>query len=354
MYGFSVFLNEAITDKTMAYVNQMHENGFKGIFTSIHIPEDDHSKYLGRLQKLGQLAKEKQLELVVDASGSALNHLNVGFGNLSSLIEMGITAIRIDYGISNQDVATISRQMGVALNASTISNRDIEELTHYGADFSKMEAWHNYYPRPETGLGKKDFCQQNDWLKKAGFKVMAFVAGDEKLRGPLYEGLPTLERHRYQHPLTSALELEKDCLVDKIYVGDPTIKEATIQQFSSYLLHDTISFHAVSLGDNEDIARTGGQHTNRMDAARDVIRSQEGRLRNANQTIAKGTIMKRSTGSITIDNDAYGRYRGEVQITKRNLPEDDRVNVVGRIAEDELFLLDYCGPGQRFEIVWEE
>ena len=37
MYGFSVFLNEAITDKTMAYVNQMHENGFKGKIGKAHV-----------------------------------------------------------------------------------------------------------------------------------------------------------------------------------------------------------------------------------------------------------------------------------------------------------------------------
>ena len=30
-----------------------------------------------------------------------------------------------------------------------------------------------------------------------------------------------------------------------------------------------------------------------------------------------------------MDNDRYGRYRGEVQITLSDLPADERVNVVG-------------------------
>ena len=62
MYGFSVFLNEAITDKTMAYVNQMHENGFKVILPQIKSLEVDLGKNLERFQKLGQQAKENRLD----------------------------------------------------------------------------------------------------------------------------------------------------------------------------------------------------------------------------------------------------------------------------------------------------
>lgn len=353
MYGFSVFLNEEINSDTISYMNQLYQNGFRGVFTSIHIPEDDDSKYLARLQKLGEFTKEKQIELVVDISGSALEKLNVSLDDVTPLMDMGLTGIRIDYGVAMEDVAKLSKQMNVALNASTISENDIQELKKYDADFSRMEAWHNYYPRPETGLGKQDFCKQNKWLKKAGLKVMAFVPGDREKRGPLHEGLPTLEKHRESHPLGAALELEEDCFVDKVYIGDPKIKEETLEKFSSYLKNQTILFHAVALTDAVGKERIFGKHTNRMDAARDVIRSQESRLKSRGP-LEKGTIMKRSIGSITVDNDEYGRYAGEVQITKRSLPEDERVNVIGRISEDELSLLEYCGPGQKFEIVWEE
>ena len=45
-------------------------------------------------------------------------------------------------------------------------------------------------------------------FKKYGFTTQAFFAGDENLRGPLYEGLPTLEKQRYYSPLASILELQ--------------------------------------------------------------------------------------------------------------------------------------------------
>src|SRR5699024_11291014 len=77
-------------------------------------------------------------------------------------------------------------------------------------DFTSIEAWHNYYPRPETGLDKLEFINMNKWLKEKGITVMAFVPGEGDLRGPLFEGLPTLEDHRYKHSLGSALELRSE------------------------------------------------------------------------------------------------------------------------------------------------
>lgn len=356
MFGFSVFLSDTITDQTIHYMEQMVRSGFRGIFTSIHIPEDDSSKYLSGLQKLGAFAKQHEIELVADISGSALERLGYSLDTVSELREMGLTGIRIDFGIPMSTVAQLSHQLTVALNASTISERDLEELRTNNANFQNMEAWHNYYPRPETALDESDFEKQNKWLKDAGFQVMAFVPGDEKLRGPLFEGLPTLEKHRYLHPLGSALEMQRAYAVDKVFIGDPTITDRTIEQFAMYEKENVILFHATALVDptSEQGQRVAGRHQNRMDSARDVVRSAHSRVMGEYKPIPKDLTMIRSIGTITVDNEGYGRYAGEIQITKRNLPEDDRVNVLGRIDEREVSLLAFCGPGQSFEIQWEE
>lgn len=351
MYGFSIFLNENISDHTLTYMEKMVKSDFHGIFTSIHIPEDDDSKYLAGLQKLGYFAKEKNIELMVDISGSALQRLGFSYDNLAPLQEMGLTGIRMDYGISMKKIAQISQKMDVALNASTITTDDLNQLQRYEADFNRMEAWHNYYPRPETGLGKESFCRQNQWLKEVGFTVMAFVPGDGKKRGPLQEGLPTLEKHRGIHPLAATLELTKDCAVDKVYIGDPGLKESTLIQFASYFQNQTLKLHANSQLDSSYVNRFEGKHTNRSDEARDVIRSAESRIKSV-ERVKKEKIIQRPLGSITIDNETYGRYMGEMQITKENLPSDERINVVGQVTKEDLPLLAYCGPGQVFQIEW--
>ena len=45
MLGFSVYLNKKIDAETREYIRKMKDNGFEGIFTSIHIPEEDITSY---------------------------------------------------------------------------------------------------------------------------------------------------------------------------------------------------------------------------------------------------------------------------------------------------------------------
>ena len=72
MYGISVFLGEEITNDTIIYIKKMKALGFDGIFTSLHIPEDDTSLYRQRLTDLGAIAKAEKMKIMVDISGEAL------------------------------------------------------------------------------------------------------------------------------------------------------------------------------------------------------------------------------------------------------------------------------------------
>ena len=148
MYGFSVYLNEAINRD---YIDRMVAAGFTGIFTSIHIPEDDTTAYLDRMRDLGAIAKAYDLSLVVDISGTSLHKIGGSFKDIRPIINLGITGLRIDYGIDFETVAGLSHEIHIALNASTLTAEDLDKLHYYQADLSHITAWHNYYPRPETG-----------------------------------------------------------------------------------------------------------------------------------------------------------------------------------------------------------
>ncbi|MDK6810689.1 phospho-sugar glycosidase domain-containing protein, partial [Ligilactobacillus agilis] len=73
----------------------------------------------------------------------------------------------------------------------------------------------------------------------------------------------------------------------------------------------------------------------RADLSRDVIRLEEGRSRQLFSQ-AKLQAGKRSKGIITSDNEQYLRYEGELEIAKKDLPEDKRVNIVGKVADFDL------------------
>ena len=75
---------------------------------------------------------------------------------------------------------------------------------------------------------------------------------------------------------------------------------------------------------------------------RDVIRSAVRRDKNL-IIQPRNYNVPRPYGTVTIDNSNYGRYVGELQIALRDLPADSRVNLVGRIIDEDLPLIDLIG-----------
>ena len=53
----------------------------------------------------------------------------------------------------------------------------------------------------------------------------------------------------------------------------------------------------------------------------------------------------------TVDNKNAGRYMGELQIIRKPIPQDFRVNVVGKIDDQNVSILDYIQPGKNFKLV---
>ncbi|WP_241557809.1 DUF871 domain-containing protein [Lactobacillus johnsonii] len=64
--------------------------------------------------------------------------------------------------------------------------------------------------------------------------------------------------------------------------------------------------------------------------------------------IKKNNTGKRYIGDITINNDKYQRYMGEIQILKVNLPASEKVNIVGKIIEKDIPLINLIKPSQEF------
>lgn len=53
-------------------------------------------------------------------------------------------------------------------------------------------------------------------------------------------------------------------------------------------------------------------------------------------------------GDIVIESSAYGHYAGELQIALQDMKNSGMSNVVARIREEEIFLLDDIKPWQKF------
>jgi hypothetical protein len=351
MSGISVYLSKENQIFNHQWIKMAAKNGFSSIFTSLQIPEEDPKVYKELLIDLGNQAQESSMSVFADISKKSLEHLGIDIDNVEKLKEFGVTGLRIDYGFSEEEIVKLSHKIKISLNASTLNEIIIKNLVEAGLNTDNVEACHNYYPRPETGLSKGYLIKKNIMLKSFNLKISSFIPGNGKKRQPLFKGLPTLERHRFISPVEAYLDLIDNCYVDKVYIGDQSLDEDTLERFS--LINENIvpiRYMGEKIPEFEDLYNYLDQLLrNRPDSARDVIRIDNSRIDLHNYYYLKqNNAIERKKGSITIDNEDYQRYAGEIHITLTDLQMDHKVNVIGHVIEQDLPLLDYIREGRQF------
>lgn len=345
MLGFSVYLGEAFDE---VYIETMLNHGFKYVFTSLQIPEEDSELYFERLKELKLLIGDKA-EIIADTSPHAFQNLGLSYKQPEVLKSLGIDYIRLDISLAIPDIISLLSEVKIVCNASTDAISLLEELKDQDIDMSRIMVAHNYYPRPETGLDKAYFIKQNTKLKTAfpDVSIMAFVPGTV-YRGPVYEGLPTLENHRYCHQLVAAHELAA-LGVDDICIGDTGIDTTTINQFNNFFHKGIVSLQVQSETKHLE-SYIGRIFHNRKDKARDVIRAEEGRQIFQSEILPENTVA-RKRGAITLDNNKYGRYMNELQIVNKDLKRQEAVNVIGHIRQQDIPCIDLIDAGTAFQFV---
>ena len=239
----------------------------------------------------------------------------------------------------------------IVVNASTVSFDEIASWREAGADVTRFAACHNFYPKPYTGLSLEDVARTNLRLAALGFEIMAFVPGDANVRGPVFEGLPTVEaqRGRASKVALNMLELAHGADCDIVLVGDPDLSDAGWAQFAQ-VSAGYVDVHC-ELEPGYDYLR-GQIHHDRPDSSAHIFRSQESRttLKPVAVLSDAGAGLPRRAGSIAVSNSGYGRYEGELEIARVDLPGDERMNVAGHIAPEAMELLPFIkrGFGVRF------
>ncbi|EPD77063.1 MupG family TIM beta-alpha barrel fold protein [Atopobium sp. oral taxon 199] len=378
--GVSLYVGSGF-EKNACMLKKAYEAGARYTFTSLHIPEETSAEYQRDARDLIRFCGEKGVHLIADVSPHTLEKL--GVSRLEELADFGIDYVRLDYGFDAQRIIELSRVFHVVFNASTITEDVIRVWQEAGADFSRFAACHNYYPKRYTGLSIERVARSNARLKSLGFQTLAFIPGDAEKRCPLFEGLPTVEEHRDHTGVLlarDALELY-DAQTDVVFIGDISASEGVwkwLRAFSEG--HVPLR---VELDDTYDYLYGRVQH-DRVDSSDYLIRSQESRLwtdasvveatpaategpvaapcvatppvaaasspvaTTAPFTAEKGALLP--VGTILVSAAEYGRYVGEVSITKKELPLDPRDAVVGRVTASDIPLLSYIHTGRGFTL----
>ena len=359
-FGVSIYpgLDNTIKEN-LALIRRAARLGVTRLFTSLHIPEHDKTHFANDLRSILDAARNARLDLIADVTPESADILGLSSCEPEAFHTFGIHTLRLDDGFSASEIAKYSRSdtdTRIQLNASTISEEFLTELSKNGANFSRVEALHNFYPRTGTGLSVHALMEKTVLLRRYGIRSGAFIATKEgRKRSPLHDGLPTLELHRYYSVDLTARHLFALGL-DDIFLSDslPTNEELTA--FTS-ATPDQVAIRAVLATKNDAIRPfLGPSFTARPDEARDAVRAVESRARakDFSNLLAPDNTVSRPFGAITLDNTNYLRYAGELQIVKRAQPADPRINVVAHIRPEELFLIPCIRPGCKFMILLDE
>ena len=334
MIGISFYLNDTLAEERILQAGKM---GVKRAFTSLHIPEEA-GNLAERAKQLLQLAKSSGIEVFADVSYRTPSHL--GIKSLFQLKDLGVTGLRLDDFFDHELIVQLAKEFNIAINASILFEKDLEILLSEGLKAEQLFGWHNFYPRRETGLSEAFFKKQNELYKLYNIPICAYVPGAGEKRGPLFEGLPTLEKHRNLDPFVAAIELFHEG-VDEVYFGDPDYGSDLLEKLRKFAEDETLTISADTGFSHQ------GMYQLRPDMARDVLR-----LMNTRTTdpVPPMNTVSRPVGTITMDNDLYGRYRGEIQITLCDLPADERVNVIGKVNAKDLPCLSFVQPGMNIEL----
>ena len=307
--------------------------------------EEMHEGYVEQVEKMMEFLKFTGYKVIADVSRRTLEVFKEK--SLPDLAErLGIDILRIDYGFTEAEMLDVAKALPICLNASTITENQAEYLQSTGYEFHAM---HNFYPRPETGIDEEQFMRKNRMLRKYGIRVMAFIPGKENLRGPIHEGLPTLEKHRNLIPYQAFLEMRNRYGIQEIFVGDGVLSK-TEAEYILRVMKEGVYSIPVKLEEKKTILNQ--IFTVRIDSPKEIIRIQESReYATPGEVISPFHTIERKRGAITLDNEKYKRYSGEVQIMRADLKADERVNVIGQVEDAYHDLLDIIPNGEKILLV---
>lgn len=344
--NLSVYLNEDI-DTIATYLNRFPKEAVDYVFISFQYgvsieSNEDKIYFFNKMKAISKLCHSLAMKIIVDISPDTLTIFKED-DIFSFLEKVAIDVIRIDYGFDDQMIRALSKKYIIALNASTLNQ---QKITALGIEASRLIACHNFYPKNGSGLPESLFITKNLELQHLGISVAAFIPGDENLRGPLYEGLPTIEKQRATGLINNYLEMKNRYYVNAIFVGDMGIKPETISQIESLQRNEITCRMRI----NQKILPVVQQLLDqplqtRSDCSACYIRSSETRNYFKNSVISSEHNDLRVRGSVTIDNEKYGRYQGEINIMLVDMPADSRTNVIGKIDEKDLEQLELMASG---------
>ena len=354
-------LNEDSLTKLNCYLELANKYGISEVFTSIHLPEYSMEFQMAYLEKTAKAAHHLNMELTADIGGPFIKQVLNDDSLLERLKKVRLDYLRLDYGYDENQLKELYSHLdlkGFVINASMVNEAQLKHHINFFKSLNEnifIRACHNFYVREESGLDHDFALNQTLLFQKYQIPVYFCAPCRDHPRGPLHLGLPTLEHHRYQSMDLILLDLMYTYQAQGILYSDEWMSE---RQFE--LIHQTICNKTVQIPVilKENLTETEKRiilrkHVFRYDSNTFFLRSRSSRqMAEFASKITPSNCIQRKKGSITIDNERYLRYSGELQVVLKDAQQDDRVNVTGVLKElNDIQKLSFFREGIVYEFI---
>lgn len=352
--GISVYPDHSDSKEDQAYLRLARQYGFERIFMSMLEVTDGKEAVAAKFQELIGYAKELGYETILDVAPNIFAELGISYDDLSFFHELGTDGIRLDLGFDGSKEAMLTyNPYGLAIELNMSNDvAYLDNILTYQANTPFLYGCHNFYPQANTALPYDFFEKCSRRFKDHGIRTAAFVTAKNGTVGPwdINDGLPTLELHRDLATDTAAKHLFATGLIDDVIIGNAYASEAELAALGRVDRYQTV-FEVDFLPNASKTERQivlAEQHFRRGDITDQMIRSTEVRKKYKNQANPphdNEELFQR--GDIVIGNDAFGKYKNELQVVLTP-HRDARKNKVGRIKQAEALLLPFIKPWSKF------
>ncbi len=305
------------------------------IFTSFHIEEEMRVLKAKDIYEMCRKLSEKGYKIIADVSVKNFEFFGDNFFKELAK-ETDVYMLRCDYGFSTEDKLELAKDFKICINAPAA---DKDEILAFKSAGYKLEAMHNYYPHTETGIDEELFDEVSNALDRYSILPSAFISSDLVKRGPIFDGLCTIEKYRYLKPYVAYLLLRLKHGVKQVLVGDGLISKKQFELIDKYEEDGVIRIPLNDFGTGFDLYNK--TFTIRGDSPMALLRIAESRIfSRKGEDVEPENCIDRLKGSVTVDNVKYSRYTGEIMLVREDKPADERVNVVARVDEEYMMILD--------------
>ncbi len=354
--GVSVYPEHSSAARDKEYLSLAAKYGFRRVFTCLLSLQKPAIVIQETLKDVIMHANSLDMEVVVDIAPQVFANLGIDFDDLSLFKQIGAAGLRLDEGFDGfrEAMLTYNREgLKIELNAS-LGTRHFSHVLSCKADQTRLMACHNFYPQRYTGLSFQHFTDCNHEINQFGIPIAAFISSQAPGTfgpWPVNEGLCTLEMHRNLPIDVQARHLFATGEIDTAIIANAYASEHELAALKRIVPGKIMLGIQLTEGvtETEQNIVFDFPHFVRGDLSEYMARSTFPRLTYKDAGIPPhATLSVLEPGDVVILNDLYSRYKGELHVILKEMPNDGRKNVVGKIPQDEIFLLDYLTSWEKF------